>query len=86
MSKSAMIRARTEASLKTEVEKIFRALGLSCTDAINIFYRQVKMRRGIPFDVKIPNKVTIEAMESAGKKERLMKAKDVDDMFDQIGI
>lgn len=44
MAKSAMIHARTEIELKKEVEKIFAALGLSTTAAVNLFFHQVKMR------------------------------------------
>ena len=37
MARDALIRARTEASLKTEVERIFKELGLTTTEAINLF-------------------------------------------------
>ncbi|PKN95891.1 MAG: type II toxin-antitoxin system antitoxin, RelB/DinJ family, partial [Chloroflexi bacterium HGW-Chloroflexi-5] len=47
MAKSAMIHARTETELKKEVEAIFSALGLSTTAALNLFFHQVKMRRGL---------------------------------------
>ena len=56
MARSAMINARTERELKEEVEGILKSLGLSTTEAINIFFRQVKLRRGLPFPVEIPNK------------------------------
>ena len=48
MAKSAMIRARVESDLKDEVEQIFRILGLSTTEAINLFYIQVRLRKGLP--------------------------------------
>ena len=53
MPKTAMIRARTEPELKSDVEEIFKELGLSATEAINLFYRQVRLKKGLPFDVKI---------------------------------
>jgi len=86
MSKSAMIRARTEPGLKMDVERIFGALGLSCSEAINMFFRQVKLQRGIPFDVKLPNKTTLKAMKDVDLKKGLTKAKDADDMFRKLGI
>ena len=46
MKKSATVRARIEADLKKEVESLFKELGMSTTEAINIFYKQVKLRRG----------------------------------------
>ncbi len=58
MAKNATIRARIEPELKAEVEKLFKELGLSTTEAINLFYRQVKLRNGLPFNVVIANKTT----------------------------
>jgi DNA-damage-inducible protein J len=53
MARTAMIRARTETELKSEVEGIFKKLGLSATEAINLFYRQVRLKQGLPFDVRM---------------------------------
>ena len=50
-----MIRARTEPDLKSDVEMIFKDLGLSATEAIDLFYRQVRLKKGLPFDVKMPD-------------------------------
>jgi DNA-damage-inducible protein J len=55
-----MVHARIQEDLKTATEKIFRKLGLSTTEAIAVFFSQVRLRKGLPFDVKIPNKTTIE--------------------------
>ena len=63
MSKTEMIRARIEPELKHEVEKILSELGLNPTTAINIFYHQVKLQKGLPFDVSIPNKTTIQTFK-----------------------
>jgi len=46
-----MIHARTEPGLKAEAETILRSLGLSYTDAINLFLNQVRMKKGLPFPV-----------------------------------
>jgi DNA-damage-inducible protein J len=58
MNKSAMIRARVDPVLKDEVENLFEQLGLSATEAITLFYQQVRLNRGLPFYVRIPNAVT----------------------------
>jgi DNA-damage-inducible protein J len=80
MSKSAMIRARTDSDLKKKVELIFDTLGLNATAAINIFYRQVLLTNGIPFDVKIPNASTRKAMKEA-KAGKINRAKNAEDLF-----
>jgi DNA-damage-inducible protein J len=63
MAKTGMIRARTEPGLKSNVERILRKLGMTSTEAINLFYRQIQLRKGLPFDVKIPNKTTLETFK-----------------------
>lgn len=85
MAKSAMIRARTEPGLKAEVDRIFHKLGLSLSEAINLFFRQVTLRKGIPFDVAIPNKTTLKAMKDVEEK-KATKAKDMKDLFKKLGI
>ena len=84
MSKSAMIRARSYPGLKKEVERIFRQLGISATEAINIFYRQVKFYKGFPFDIRIPNQMTLKAMEDVDKKSHLIQCEDVKDMLKKL--
>ena len=86
MAKSEMIRARTERALKHDVEKILHALGLSFSEAINLFFRQVKLQQGMPFDVKMPNKTTLKAMKDVHTKHGLAKAENIDDLFKRLGI
>jgi DNA-damage-inducible protein J len=86
MAKSAMIRARTEKALKQDTDRIFKALGLSLSEAINLFLRQVKLQKGIPFDVKMPNQTTLKAMKDVHTKKNLAQATDLDDLFKKLGI
>ena len=69
MAKTDMIRARVEPGLKHEAEEVFSALGLSTTEAITLFYKQVTLHDGLPFEVRIPNAETREALRRAREKE-----------------
>ena len=80
MTKTETIRARVEPELKREAEGVLRELGLSATDAITLFYRQVALHRGIPFEVKIPNVETVDAMLQAESGEGLIECSDLDDL------
>jgi DNA-damage-inducible protein J len=53
--KDAIVRARVEPRLKAEAESVFETLGISTTEAIRMFLTQVKLRRGLPFVVEIPD-------------------------------
>ena len=85
VAKSAMIRARTEPGLKARAERIFHQLGLSCSEAINLFFAQVTLRKGMPFDVSVPNKTTLKAMKEV-ETGKALKAKDLRDLFKKLGI
>ena len=67
MAKTATVQARIEPKLKSSVEDILNALGINTTDAINIFFKQIQLANGIPFDVKIPNQETRKAISEARK-------------------
>jgi DNA-damage-inducible protein J len=62
MSKTATIRARVEPNLKAEVEDILAKLGLNASDTIQLLYRQIKLRRGLPFPVEMPNSLTARTL------------------------
>jgi len=65
MSKTATIQIRIEPEIKADVERILREMGLTLSQAVGIFFRRVRLERGIPFPVKIPSKKTLRAMKDA---------------------
>lgn len=81
-----MIRARTNPRLKSQAEKVFHQLGLSSTEAINLFYAQVCLRRGMPFAVEIPNEQTMQTFAKTERGQELMHAENADDLFEKLGI
>jgi DNA-damage-inducible protein J len=78
MGKSAFIRTRIEPELKEEVVDILQTLGLSLTEAITVFFKMIKLNRGLPFEVKIPNEDTLEALEDARLGRNLEEWESVD--------
>ena len=55
MAKSANLYVRIEPEIKEQAEKILSTLGISASNAINMFYKQIILQRGLPFEVKIPD-------------------------------
>lgn len=86
MAKTATIRARIEPRLKQEVDKLFKEMGLTTTEAINLFYHQVMLRKGLPFNIVIPNETTEKVFKDTDLRRNLIRCEDVDDMFDKLGI
>ena len=69
--KTAIINARVKPELKGDVEQILAQLGITTTQAITMFFEQIKMNRGIPFQLKIPNAETVIAMKEAREENKL---------------
>ena len=86
MNKTATVRARIRPTLKKHAERVFRRLGLNATQAITLFYRQVELRDGLPFDIVIPNETTRKTLEDTDAGRNLIVCKDADDMFRKLGI
>jgi DNA-damage-inducible protein J len=52
--KEAIVRARVDPKLKADAEEVFGILGINTTEAIRMFLSQVRLRRGLPFIVGVP--------------------------------
>ena len=62
-AKSANLYARIEPDVKEQAESILSALGIPASNAINMFYKQIILNRGLPFEVKIPTAKPINVAE-----------------------
>ncbi|GAP00286.1 type II toxin-antitoxin system RelB/DinJ family antitoxin [Fructobacillus ficulneus] len=54
MAKTSNLYVRIEPEIKDQAEKILSTLGIPASNAINMFYKQIILQGGIPFDVKVP--------------------------------
>lgn len=63
MAKTANLYARIEPEVKEQAENILSALGIPVSNAINMFYKQIIIHRGIPFELKLPAQLTSAAEE-----------------------
>lgn len=54
MAKTANLYARIEPNVKEQAESILDSLGIPASNAINMFYKQIILQKGIPFDLKLP--------------------------------
>jgi len=82
--KTAIVHARVEPQTKQEAEGVLRKLGLTPTEAIRIFYKQISLRGGLPFPVEIPTNERRPPWRKAagarafGNSSRWMKRSGVD--------
>jgi DNA-damage-inducible protein J len=84
MSKTATVHSRIDEKVKIKAERILYAMGIKPSDAIDMFYRQIIFRTGIPFSVEIPNKKTLRAIEELENGKNIKTFKDVDELFTDL--
>lgn len=63
MAKTANLYARIEPDVKEQAENILTALGIPVSNAINMFYKQIILQRGIPFEMKLPQVKVVDMSE-----------------------
>ena len=85
-AKTGMIRARVSPELKAQAEGILAEIGLSSSDAIRMFYKQVTLQKGLPFEARIPNATTRKALRDAEAGRGMTDYASVDEMFKDLGI
>ena len=81
MSRTTTVRARIEPSLKSDVEELLGRLGVTTTEAITMFFSQIRLRQGLPFPVEVPNETTQRTFEATDRGEDIHSYGSLDDMF-----
>jgi DNA-damage-inducible protein J len=86
MGKSATARARMEPEVKDEAERILDECGLSPSDAIGLFYRQVILHRGLPFSVQGFNEETRTVLKKSERGLEVARFDSAEALFEDLGI
>jgi len=81
MSQSAVVHARIEPRTKKQAEHVLRRLGVTPTEAIRMFYRQICLRGGLPFAVLIPNELTAKTLQASHEGRDVQAFESLDEMF-----
>ncbi len=84
VSEGTTVRARVDTGLKTEAEDVFKALGLSTSEAINLFLNQVRLQKGLPFVVMLPNALTRKVMEDTDRGKNLVEFGSIEELLEDL--
>jgi DNA-damage-inducible protein J len=79
MGKTETIRARVEPRLKRDAEAVLKKIGLTSSEAITLFLTQVKLTKGLPFPLRVPNAETRRAIREARARKDLETFETVSD-------
>jgi DNA-damage-inducible protein J len=77
MGKTETIRARVEPELKRGAEAVLKKIGLTSSEAITLFLTQVRLKKGLPFPLRVPNKETRRAITEARARKNVETFKSV---------
>lgn len=83
MAKTSSMHIRVKPEVKAEVEAILENLGMTTTEAINIYLRQIILHSGIPFEIKTPQ-FSDEMLEAIKEAEEMMKNPNAYPSYDSV--
>ena len=86
MSKTATVRTRIEPRLKREVEDILAELGLTASETVHLLYRQIKLQRGLPFEVRIPNALTARTLNASKSGRGVKRFGSKKELYADLGL
>ncbi|MDR0807322.1 MAG: type II toxin-antitoxin system RelB/DinJ family antitoxin [Enterobacteriaceae bacterium] len=86
MAINAVVRARIDETLKNEAADVLAGMGLTISDLVRMTLTKVAREKALPFDMRIPNELTAKTITASEQGIDVRKAKDADDLFNQLGI
>jgi len=86
MPKTTTITVRLDPKVKQNAQNVFKQLGLTTTQAVSLFLNQVSIRKGMPFELSIPNDVTEQAIQDALAGRNLKTFESGADALKHLGL
>ena len=86
MAATAFVRARIDETLKDEAAAVLADMGLTVSDLVRIVLTRVAKDKALPFEMRIPNKLTAKTLTQSEQGVDIHLAKDADDLYGQLGI
>jgi DNA-damage-inducible protein J len=83
---TTFVRARIDQTLKEAAASVLAEMGLTVSDVVRIALTKIAKEKALPFDMRVPDTLTEETLAKSERGEDLHRAKDADDLFQQLGI
>jgi DNA-damage-inducible protein J len=80
--KTGLVRARVDEDTKHQAETVLDSIGLSMSEAIRLFTKQIALRNEFPLELKVPNQITRDALQQSQNVAGLEKLENIDRIFD----
>jgi DNA-damage-inducible protein J len=86
MIATTFVRARMNEKLKIEAANVLRDMGLTVSDVIRIVLTRIANEKALPFELRIPNKLTAETLEKSERGEEIHEAKNLEELFEKLEL
>lgn len=86
MASTAFVRARIDETLKDEAAAVLADMGLTVSDVVRIVLTKVARDKALPFEMRVPNKLTAATLAKSERGENVHRANNADELFEQLGI
>ncbi len=84
MGSDATLNVRVDSETKKQAREVLDHLHMTMSEAVCIYLRQIVLNKGIPFDLKIPNEQTSQALKDVQAGKGLYVAEDVDKLLEEL--
>ena len=84
MSKSSTINLRVDEDTKSQARSVFSKLGLTFSQGVMLYLKQVILHKGIPFELNIPNELTAQTLRKSEAGKDLHTVSSVDELFKEL--
>lgn len=80
---TSMVHIRVDGKVKAKAAKALASMGLTVSDAVRLLLTRVAAENALPFEVRVPNKETLAAIE-AGERGEVSRAASVAAMMAEL--
>jgi len=84
MSKTATIQTRVDPEVKKQALAILEKLNITMSEAISMYLSQITLHQGIPFELKIPNDQTVQALAESEQGKNLHQVDSVEQLLVEL--
>ena len=82
---TTMVHIRVDEKVKEDAAATLAAMGMSVSDAVRMLLVRVAAEKALPFEVRVPNAVTVKAMQAADQRKG-KRFKTANTLFEELGI
>jgi len=83
---TTLVRARIDQTLKDEAASVLAEMGLTVSDVVRIALTKIAKEKALPFDMRVPNKLTVKTLMKSERGEDLHRAENAADLFRKLEI